>query len=65
MPSGLVDVSDDLTLKIRSPSARLSPGEAFALAERLIRGATRAMVREEAGIASAVLDVVDKSQGGH
>ena len=65
MPGGLVDVSDDLTLKIRSPSARLSPAEAFTLAERLIRSATRVMVREEAGIASAVLDVVDKSQGGH
>jgi hypothetical protein len=42
-------VSDDLALSIGNQSARLSPGQAFQLAERLIRRATVRMIEEEMG----------------
>jgi hypothetical protein len=43
-----VTVADDLALAIGDRSARLSPSQAFNLAEVLIRSATRAIVQDEA-----------------
>jgi hypothetical protein len=43
-----VFVSDDLALRVGGVSVALSPAEAFGVAERLIRGATRAIVLDEA-----------------
>jgi len=43
-----VTVADDLAVAIGDQSARLNPGEAFRLAEKLIRKATVAMITEEA-----------------
>ena len=48
-----VTIADDLALSIGDRSARLSPGEAFQLAERLIRRATVAIVEEEIGLTDA------------
>jgi hypothetical protein len=48
MPAG-VQVSDDgLALELGKRRVPLTPSESFALAERLIRGATRAIVQDEA-----------------
>jgi hypothetical protein len=44
----LVTVADDLAVGIGDRTARLNPGEAFRLAERLIRTATVRMITEEA-----------------
>lgn len=45
-----VTVAEDLRLAIGKQSERLSPGEAFQLAEKLIRRATVRMIAEEAGV---------------
>jgi len=42
-----VNVTDDLSVEVGGGRARVSPGEAFRLAERLIRAATVAMITEE------------------
>jgi hypothetical protein len=47
MKATQVNVGDDLAVAIGDRSARLSPGEAFRLAERLIRQATVRMIVEE------------------
>jgi hypothetical protein len=44
-----VMVADDLAVAIGNQAVRLSPGEAFRLAERLIRSAVVRMVSEETG----------------
>jgi hypothetical protein len=47
-----VQVSDDgLALELGRRRVPLTPSEGFALAERLIRGATRAIVQDEADYA--------------
>jgi hypothetical protein len=43
-----VVVCDDLGLQIGRAKASLSPSQAFIVAEALIRGATRAIVQDEA-----------------
>ena len=48
-----VQVDPDLPVAIGDQTARLSPGEAFRLAERLIRSATVRMIAEEADRADA------------
>ena len=48
-----VDTDPDLSVAIGNQTARLSPGEAFRLAERLIRSATARMICEEADRAQA------------
>jgi hypothetical protein len=55
-PSPIV-VSDELTVKIGGRKVPLTPSAAFTLAEQLIRGATRAIMIEEADRA-AVLNAV-------
>jgi hypothetical protein len=57
MPIGSVVVNDDLVLWVGRNKAALSPSQAFTLAEQLIRGATRAIIVEEADRA-AVLDTL-------
>jgi hypothetical protein len=42
-----IDVADDLAVAIGDRSVHVSPSEAFALAERLIRCATTRMIVEE------------------
>jgi hypothetical protein len=56
MPSDPV-VTTDLSVRIGGRKVALSPSAAFTLAEQLIRGATRAIIVEEADRA-AVLDTV-------
>jgi hypothetical protein len=46
-----VSVSDDLALRIGRASAPLTPADAFALAENLIRAATKAIVLDAADAA--------------
>ena len=48
-----IHVSADLAVAIGDQEARLSPGQAFRLAERLIRTATVAMITEETDRATA------------
>jgi hypothetical protein len=57
-------VSNDtaLALQVGSRKIPLSPSQAFGLAEDLIRGATRRMIREEADRA-LVLSAVRKGEG--
>ena len=59
MPSDPGVVSDEtmFALLVGRRKIPLSPGQGFDLAENLIRGATRRMIREEADRA-AVLDTV-------
>ena len=57
MPIGSVVVNDDLVLRVGRNRAPLSPSQAFTLAEQLIRGATRAIIVEEADRA-VVLDTL-------
>jgi hypothetical protein len=59
MPSDPV-VTNDLAVKIGGRKVPLTPSAAFTLAEALIRGATRAIIVEEADRA-AVLDTVRES----
>ena len=47
MPSDPV-VTTDLSVRIGGRKVALSPSAAFSLAEQLIRGATRAIIVEEA-----------------
>jgi hypothetical protein len=47
-----VTVAEDLAVGIGDQTARLSPGEAFRLAEKLIRRATVRMITEEAQLGS-------------
>jgi hypothetical protein len=47
----MLKIADDLTATIGRARTRLSPGEAFAVAERLIRGATKAIVLDAADAA--------------
>ena len=56
MPADPV-VTNDLAVKIGGRKVPLTPSAAFTLAEQLIRGATRAIIVEEADRA-AVLDTV-------
>jgi hypothetical protein len=51
MLSHPVRVDDDLSVILRDEQIRLTPAEGMALAERLIRASTVAMIREEAEIA--------------
>jgi hypothetical protein len=60
MPIGSVVVNEDLVLRVGRNRASLSPSQAFTLAEQLIRGATRAIIVEEADRA-AVLDTLRAS----
>ncbi len=53
-----VTVSDDLAVAIGDQSACLNPGEAFQLAEKLIRKATVAMITEEATAFDSDTDAV-------
>ena len=55
-----VDTDTDLSVAIGNQTARLSTGEAFQLAERLIRSATARMICEEANRAEA-----DSARGRH
>jgi len=50
-------VTTDLSVRIGGRKVALTPSAAFTLAEQLIRGATRAIIVEEADQA-AVLDTV-------
>ena len=56
MPSDPV-VTTDLSVRIGGRKVALSPSAAFNLAEQLIRGATRAIIVEEADRAK-VIDAV-------
>lgn len=49
-----VTVAEDLVVAIGDQTARLRPGEAFRLAEKLIRKATVAMISEETAAFDAV-----------
>ena len=57
MASTPVLVSDDLDVSVRDRKVSLSPAQAFNLAEKLIRAATRQIVTDEADRA-VVLDAV-------
>jgi hypothetical protein len=46
-----VQVDDDLALRVGRSRAALTPSQAFAVAEALIRGATRAIVLDAADAA--------------
>jgi hypothetical protein len=59
MPSDPV-VTTDLSVRIGGRKVALSPSAAFTLAEQLIRGATRAIIVDEADRAK-VLDAVGGS----
>ena len=48
MPADVAVSDDGLALEFGRQRVALAPSESFALAERLIRGATRAIVQEEA-----------------
>lgn len=48
MPASVAVSDDGLALTIGKRRVSLKPAEGFALAERLIRGATRAIVQDEA-----------------
>ena len=48
-----IEIRDDLTVAIGSEAVRLTPGEGFRLAERLIRRSTARMVEEEVEAAEA------------
>jgi hypothetical protein len=48
MPAAPVLVSDDLDVSVRDRKVSLSPAQAFNLAEKLIRKATRQIVTDEA-----------------
>jgi hypothetical protein len=52
-----VDLAPDLTLSVGVEAARLSPGAAFRLAERLIRVSTRRLIELECELA-------ESSEGG-
>ena len=56
MPSDPV-VTTDLSVRIGGRKVALSPSAAFTLAEQLIRGATRAIIVDEADRAK-VLDTI-------
>jgi hypothetical protein len=58
MPDNSIVVCDGLGLQIGSAKAALKPSEAFTIAEALIRGATRAIVEDEADRA-LVRDALD------
>lgn len=58
-----VTVADDLALTIGGQSARLSPAQAYRLAESLIRKATRQLVAEEIDDISAVVNKRPSSAG--
>ena len=57
MPAGVAVSDDGLALEFGRRRVPLTPSQSFALAERLIRGATRAIVRDEAdqAVVSAAL----------
>jgi hypothetical protein len=57
----MLNVAEDLTVTLGKQQTQLSPAEAFRTAERLIRGATRAIVQSEADRA-LVLDTVRKAE---
>ena len=57
-----VTVAEDLAVAIGDRSARLSPGEAFRLAENLIRRATVRMISEETDRALDGNDVAERRQ---
>jgi hypothetical protein len=43
-----VELTDNLTLVVKGGAAQLSPSQCFRLAEKCLRGATKAIVRAEA-----------------
>ena len=51
----IIEITNDLAIKIGAEAARLSPSEGFRLAERLIRKSTSKMIADEvAGAANQV-----------
>jgi|HubBroStandDraft_4_1064222.scaffolds.fasta_scaffold06236_6 hypothetical protein len=50
MPS--VELTDNLTLVVKGGAVQLSPTQSFRLAQRLLQGATRSIVRTEAAEAA-------------
>jgi hypothetical protein len=60
MPSDPV-VTTDLSVRIGDRKVPLTPSAAFTLAEQLIRGATRAIIVEEADRAK-VIDTVEGAE---
>ncbi len=58
MPGGTVVIHDDLVLRIGANRTPLSPSQAFALAQRLIRVATRVIVIEEVADSAEILAVI-------
>jgi hypothetical protein len=61
MMQSIAIVTNDLAVQIGGRKVALTPSAAFSLAEQLIRGATRAMIVEEADRA-AVLDTVRQAE---
>lgn len=57
----MLNVAEDLTVTLGKQQTQLSPAEAFRTAERLIRGATRAIIEDEADRA-LVRDVLKDSE---
>ena len=49
-----VSLEPDLTLTVGGAAARLTPGGAFRLAEKLIRRATRQMIEDECSATEGV-----------
>jgi hypothetical protein len=66
MAAASVIVNDDLVVRVGRQRASLSPGQAFTLAEQLIRRATRAMIVEELADGSEILAALDNPEpAGH
>lgn len=47
-----IELSDNLTLFVKGGAVQLSPAQSFKLAQKLVRGATRQIVRSEAAEAA-------------
>jgi hypothetical protein len=58
MPADVAVSDNELALEFGTRRVPLTPSQGFALAERLIRGATRAIVQDEADRA-VVREVLD------
>jgi hypothetical protein len=58
-----VDLDPDLTLSVGDAATRLTPGGAFRLAEKLIRGATRQMIEDECSAAEAPVGRLEITTG--
>jgi hypothetical protein len=59
----LVELTDNLTLVVKGGAAQLSPSQCFRLAEKCLRGATKAIVRAEAAANGPVRPVRDGRNG--